>query len=152
MARCKQVARKSTGGKAPRAHLVTRAARAVAARQVGGGKNLSAKVAARSMAGVKKPHRYRPGTVALREIRKMQKTTDLCIKKAPYQRLIKEIAQDFMTGAKMQGAAVAALQEATEYHQVDVFEDSNLCAIHANRVTVMTRDLKLALRIRGERA
>ena len=100
------------------AHLATRASRAVAARQVRGGKNLSAKVAARSMAGVKKPHCYRPGTVALREIRKMQKTTDLCIKKAPFHRLVKDITNDFMIDGKMQGAAVAALQEASKYHQV----------------------------------
>ncbi|RYQ85475.1 hypothetical protein Ahy_B10g105049 isoform A [Arachis hypogaea] len=104
MARTKQTARKSTGGKAPRKQLATKAARK----------------SAPATGGVKKPHRFRPGTVALREIRKYH--------------------------------AVAALQEAAEAYLVGLFEDTNLCAIHAKRVTIMPKDIQLARRIRGERA
>ena len=64
--------------------------------------------------GVKKPHRYRPGTVALREIRRFQKSTELLIRKLPFQRLVREIAQDFKTDLRFQSAAVGALQEAAE--------------------------------------
>ncbi|KAL0561895.1 hypothetical protein IC582_002340 [Cucumis melo] len=112
MARTKQTARKSTGGKAPRKQLATKAARK----------------SAPATGGVKKPHRFRPGTVALREIRKYQKSTELLIR------------------------AVAALQEAAEAYLVGLFEDTNLCAIHAKRVTIMPKDIQLARRIRGERA
>src|SRR5882757_5130882 len=77
MARTKQTARKSTGGKAPRKQLATKAARK----------------SAPATGGVKKPHRYRPGTVALREIRRYQKSTELLIRKLPFQRLVREIAQ-----------------------------------------------------------
>ena len=102
--------------------------------------------------GVKKPHRYRPGTVALREIRKYQKSTELLIRKLPFQRLVREIAQDFKTDLRFQGSAVLALQEAAEAYLVGLFEDTNLCAIHAKRVTIMPKDIQLARRIRGERA
>merc|ERR1711973_521727 len=119
MARTKQTARKSTGGKAPRKQLATKAARK----------------SAPATGGVKKPHRYRPGTVALREIRRYQKSTELLIRKLPFQR-----------------AAIGALQEASEAYLVGLFEDTNLCAIHAKRVTIMPKDIQLARRIRGERA
>ncbi|KAJ1695909.1 hypothetical protein LUZ63_012607 [Rhynchospora breviuscula] len=119
MARTKQTARKSTGGKAPRKQLATKAARK----------------SAPATGGVKKPHRFRPGTVALREIRKYQKSTELLIRKLPFQ-----------------SSAVAALQEAAEAYLVGLFEDTNLCAIHAKRVTIMPKDIQLARRIRGERA
>ena len=102
--------------------------------------------------GVKQPHRYRPGTVALREIRRYQKSTELLIRKLPFQRLVHEIAQDFKTDLRFQSAAVMALQEASEAYLVGLFEDSNLCAIHAKRVTIMPKDIQLARRIRGERA
>uniref|UniRef100_M3YBE3 Core Histone H2A/H2B/H3 domain-containing protein n=1 Tax=Mustela putorius furo TaxID=9669 RepID=M3YBE3_MUSPF len=105
MARTKQTARKSTGGKAPRKQLATKAARK----------------SAPATGGVKKPHRYRPGTVALRDLR-------------------------------FQSSAVMALQEACEAYLVGLFEDTNLCAIHAKRVTIMPKDIQLARRIRGERA
>ncbi len=84
--------------------------------------------------GVKKPHRYRPGTVALREIRKYQKSTDLLLRKLPFQRLVREIAQDFKTDLRFQSTAILALQEAAEAYLVSLFEDTNLCAIHAKRV------------------
>ena len=102
--------------------------------------------------GVKQPHRYRPGTVALREIRRYQKSTELLIRKLPFQRLVREIAQDYKTDLRFQSAAVMALQEASEAYLVGLFEDTNLCTIHAKRVTIMPKDIQLARRIRGERA
>merc|ERR1712093_827985 len=100
LARTKQTARKSTGGKAPR---------------------------------------KRPGTVALREIRKYQKSTELLMRKLPFQRLVREIALDFKMDLRFQSTAVVALQEASEAFLVGVFEDTNLCAIHGKRVTIMPK-------------
>ncbi|XP_041651135.1 uncharacterized protein LOC121514831 [Cheilinus undulatus] len=113
MARTKQTARKSTGGKAPRKQLATKAARK----------------SAPATGGVKKPHRYRPGTVALREIRRYQKSTELLIRKLPFQRLVREIAQDFKTDLRFQSSAVMALQEASEAYLVGLFEDTNLTVV-----------------------
>ena len=96
-------------------------------------------------------HRYRPGTVALREIRN-QKSTELPILKLPFQRLVRAIAQYFKTDMRFQSSAVLALQEAAEAYLVGLFEDTNLAAIHAKRVTIMPKDIQLARRIRGERA
>ena len=135
MARVKQTARKSSGGKQPRKQLATKAARK----------------SAPATGGVKKPHRFRPGTVALREIRKYQKSTDLLIRKLPFQRLVREIAQDFKEGYRFQSTALLAIQEASEAYLVGLFEDTNLCAIHAKRKTIMPKDIQLARRIRGER-
>uniref|UniRef100_A0A3Q1ETW2 Core Histone H2A/H2B/H3 domain-containing protein n=1 Tax=Acanthochromis polyacanthus TaxID=80966 RepID=A0A3Q1ETW2_9TELE len=101
IARTKQTARKSTGGKAPMKQLATKA----------------------------KPHHYRPGTVALREIRCYQKSTELLIRKLPFQRLVREIAQDFKTDLRFQSSAVIALQEASEAYLVGLFEDTNLCVL-----------------------
>ena len=112
----------------------------------------AARKSAPATGGVKKPHRYRPGTVALREIRKYQKSTELLIRKLPFQRLVREIAQDFKTDLRFQSSAVLALQEAAEAYLVGLFEDTNLAAIHAKRVTIMPKDIQLARRIRGERA
>ena len=137
MARTKQTARKSTGGKAPRKALATKAARK----------------SAPSTGGVKKPHRYRPGTVALREIRRYQKSTELLIRKLPFQRLVKEVCEDnIKTGMRFQSHAIMALQEASEAYLTSLFEDVNLCAIHAKRVTIYPKDIQLARRIRGERS
>lgn len=134
MARTKQTARKSTGGKAPRKTLAIKEPNPP------------------STVGLKKPHRYRPGTVALREIRRYQKSTELLIRKRPFQHLVKEIAQDYKSDLRFQSAAIGALQEASEAYLVGLFEDTNLCAIHAKRVTIMPKDLQLARRIRGERS
>nr|prf histone H3(1) [Tetrahymena pyriformis] len=134
-ARTKQTARKSTGAKAPRKQLASKAARK----------------SAPATGGIKKPHRFRPGTVALREIRKYQKSTDLLIRKLPFQRLVRDIAHEFKAELRFQSSAVLALQEAAEAYLVGLFEDTNLCAIHARRVTIMTKDMQLARRIRGER-
>ncbi len=135
MARTKQTARKSTGGKAPRKQLATKAVR---------------NCAPSSTVGLKKSKRFRPGTVALREIRRYQKTTELLIKRLPFQRLVREIAQDFKSELRFQSVAIMALQDAVESYLVGLFEDTNLCAIHAKRVTIMPKDMKLARRIRGE--
>lgn len=97
-----------------------------------------------------KPKRFRPGTVALREIRRYQKSTDLLIRKLPFQRLVREISQNFKSRMRFQSTALEALQEACEAYLVGLFEDTNLCAVHAKRVTIMPRDMKLARRIRGE--
>ena len=136
MARTKQTARKSTGGKAPRKQLASKAARK----------------SAPTSGGVKKPHRYKPGTVALREIRRFQKSTELLIRKLPFQRLVREIAQDFKTDLRFQSSAIGALQESVEAYLVSLFEDTNLCAIHAKRVTIQKKDIQLARRLRGERS
>jgi histone H3 len=100
--------------------------------------------------GEKKKHRYRPGTVALREIRKYQKSTDLLIKKLPFNRLVREIAHEIKPDLRFQSAAVIALQEASESYLVGLFDDTNLCAIHARRTTILPSDMQLARRIRGE--
>mmetsp|Transcript_14693 Transcript_14693/g.22935 ORF Transcript_14693/g.22935 Transcript_14693/m.22935 type:complete len:140 (-) Transcript_14693:93-512(-) len=139
MARTKQTARKSTGGKAPRKSVASKAAR-------------KQSTSASASGGIKKPHRFKPGTVALREIRRFQKSTELLIRKLPFQRLVREIAQEFKTDLRFQSSAISALQEASEAYLVGLFEDTNLCAIHAKRVTIMPKDIQLARRIRGERS
>ena len=106
-----------------------------------------------------KKRRYKPGTVALREIRRYQRSTDLLISKLPFARVVREVADEFIeenydssasaVGLRWQSSAILALQEATEAYLVHLFEDANLCAIHAKRVTIMQRDIQLARRIRG---
>ena len=113
--------------------------------------NLEPASVASFQGGVKKPHRYRPGIVALREIRRFQKSTELLIRKLPFQRLVREIAQEMKSDLRFQSAAVGALQEAAEAYLVALFEDTNLCAIHAKRITIFPKDMQLARRIRGER-
>jgi histone H3 len=94
--------------------------------------------------------RYRPGEKALREIRFYQKNTDLLIRRLPFTRLVREIqTYFFQTEYRWQAVAMLALQEAAEAHLVGLFEDANLCTIHAKRVTVMPKDIQLARRIRG---
>ena len=89
---------------------------------------------------------------AWHSVRHYQKSTELLIRKLPFEREVCEIAQDFKTDLRFQSSAVMALQEACEAYMVGFFEDTNLCAIHAKRVTIMPKDLQLARRIRGERA
>ena len=100
---------------------------------------------------IERPRRFRPGTVALREIRKFQKSTDLLIRKLPFQKVVREIATQFKSDLRFQTQAILALQEACEAYLVKLFEDTNLCAIHAKRVTIMAKDMMLAKRIRGEK-
>jgi histone H3 len=140
MARTKMSARKHTGAKTSQK------------KEPGALDSNKAKRTSNNGTMIKKPHRYRPGTVALREIRKYQKSTDLLIRKLPFQRLVREVAQDFKADLRFQSNAVGALQEAAEAYLVGLFEDTNLCALHSKRTTVMVKDMNLARRIRGERA
>jgi len=141
MARTKQVARKfGEIVKAPRKPLATKAARK----------------SSPTAGGVKKPHRYRPGTVALREIRQYQggrHATALLIKRRPMQAIIRYLIQEIThkSDYRVQTNAFNALQQAAEAYMVGLFEDTNLCALHAKRVTILPRDMQLARRIRGER-
>ena len=105
---------------------------------------------ARMQGRLVKPRRYRAGTVALKDICHYQGSTALLIRKLPFQRLVREITQDFKTGLRFQSAVVLCLQEASEAYLVRLFDDANLCAIHARRVTIMPKDLFLVRRIRGE--
>ena len=146
MARTKQTARK--GGNLGRKSLVIPQP------------ELGSKTYVPKVGGIKKPHRYRPGTVALREIRRYQKSTETLIRKLPFQRFVREIAQGLQDastiGQSFDGGnirftsdAMAALQAAAEAHVVQLFEDTNLCALHAKRVTIMVKDMRLARRLRG---
>jgi histone H3 len=132
MARTKQTPRKFTGGKAPSKQRTVKATRKL-----------------KSADGVKKPHRRRPGTVAMRDIRKYQKSTDLLLAKLPFQRLVRDIAQDKWHDMRFQGDAMFILQEVTEAFIVELFEDANLLATSAKRVTIMPKDIQLALRLGG---
>ncbi|XP_033222756.1 histone H3.2-like [Belonocnema kinseyi] len=117
--------------------------------------NIATRAARKSISvtgGVKKPHRYRLGTVDLHEIRRYQKSTEFLIRKLLFQRLIREIDQDFRTDLRFQKSTVMALQETNDAYLVELFEDTNLCYIHAKRVTIMLKNIQLAHRIRGERA
>ncbi|QRV73202.1 Core histone H2A/H2B/H3/H4 [Ceratobasidium sp. AG-Ba] len=142
--RKRPTARKSTGGKAPRKSSTT-------------GKEKSRARGDDDDEAGKKKRRFRPGVVALREIRRYQKSTDLLIAKLPFSRVVREVAESMTTqagggypsGLRWQSSALLALQEATEAYLVHLFEDTNLCAIHAKRVTIMQRDIQLARRIRG---
>ena len=100
----------------------------------------------------RKAQRYRPGTVAFREIRRYQRSSELLIRRMPFPRLVREIAQVHNPYLQFQSGAILALQESVEAYLVGLLEDSNLCAIHAKRVTIMPKDMQLAQRIRGERA
>ena len=115
-------------------------------------KKSGAKAAKKTKAPGAKKFRWRPGTVALRQIKKFQKSTNLLMRKAPFQRLVRELASGHKEGLRWQASAVAALQEATEAYVTGLLSDSNLCALHAKRVTLMSRDVQLARRLRGERA
>ena len=135
MVRVKYIAKKSSrGSKKPRKRYNTKAAKKTV-----------------NTGGIKKPRRYKPGTIARKEIRKYQKSTELLIRKLPFQRLTKSIAQGVRLDTRFQRSAVLALQEASEAYLVGLLEDCNLCARHSRRVTIMDRDLHLAKRIRGER-
>ena len=113
--------------------------------------------------GIKRPHRYCPGTVALREIRRYQKGTELLIRKAPFQRLVREIMEELPLRyilpkfrqyhdnepLRIQSIALLALQEAAEAFMIRFFEDCNECCIHAKHVTIMPKDMFLVQRIQN---
>ena len=161
MARTKNTARKNVGGKAPRHQYADGGAKETPAEKKAARKILGQKIKRPGQidGGAKKPHRYRPGEKALREIRQYQgggkdkcshAATDLLIRKLPFSRAVREIAQEFKNDLRFQGSAILALQEAAEAYLVSLFEDTNLCAIHAKRVTIKPADMHLARRIRGE--
>ncbi|KAF4333041.1 histone H3-like centromeric cse-4 [Fusarium beomiforme] len=120
--------------------------------KAGAGKSRPSDVQAGDPVPVRAKRRYRPGTVALREIRQYQSGTKLLLRKLPFARLVREIALTMRPrdeGLRWQSQAIMALQEAAEAYMVHLFEDTNLCAIHAKRVTIMQKDIQLARRIRG---
>jgi histone H3 len=134
MARTKSTAKKSSAGiKKPRKQY-----------------SKTSKKSVSRTGGIKKPHRFRPGTVVARQIRKYQKSTELLIRKLPFQRLVKGIAHEIRSDTRFQSSAVMALQESSEAYLVGLMEDTNLCALHGKRVTIMRKDVILARRIRGE--
>ena len=139
---------------------ITTFAERLKSKRVVGGKSLKTRLA-KNAAPIQprllpsKKHRFRPGTVALREIRRYQKSTNLLIPGAPFLKVVREIieklqAERLTEVKRVQASAVHALQEATESYLVRLFEDSNRCAIHAKRVTVSQKDIALARRIRGD--
>ena len=105
--------------------------------------DIEAKKSKKKVEGVKKPHRFRPGTVALREIVKYQKTADALIPKQPFVRLVREIANEYKTDLRFSARALTTLQETVEPFLVNYFADSNRLAIHGGRVTIMPKDMKL---------
>jgi histone H3 len=133
----------SYGGKCPRPELLAKSQKAP--------KSISTAEPKKKNTKEKKPRRYRPGTVALKEIRRYQKSTDFLIRRVPFQRLVREITNDTRDGIRFQSAALEALQCAAEAFLVGLFEDTNLCALHSKRVTIMPKDMQLARRLRGER-
>ena len=104
-----------------------------------------------AVGGVKRARRFHPGTVALREIKRFQSTTELLVRKLPFQRLVRAIAGEFKQEIRFQASAILALQTAAEAFLISLMEDTNLCAIHAKRVTIMQKDMQLARRLRGWR-
>ncbi|XP_075408683.1 histone H3.1-like [Tenrec ecaudatus] len=137
MTRTKQTAPKCTCcGKAPRKLLATKAARKSFTPQ----------------GSWTKPQRYRPGTEAMRVIRRYQKSTELLLPRLPFQRLVREVAQGIKSDLRFQCLAITVLQEACEAYLVGLFEGTNLCTTHAKRVTILPKDIQLAHRIRGEKA
>jgi histone H3 len=138
MARTKQTVAKKSTGKAPRKNAAGVGADAKKK------KNVEVAASAGEGAAERKPHRWRPGTVALREIRRYQKSTELLLRKLPFQRLVREVAQRTKPDQRFQASAIEAIQEASENFIVRLFQDGNLLALHASRVTVQAEDLRLA--------
>ena len=130
MAHTNQTAKRSTGGKAPRKELANKAARK------------TAKPAA-------KPHRFRPGTRALMEIRKYQKTTAPLLEKKPFERVVRDVAKELRPGLRFKPESIQALQVAAEDLLVQLYEDAVTLAIHVKRITITRKDLLLAIRMRG---
>ena len=140
MALCKHTSEKNVGGTAPRKALAARKAQ----------RKILADVTGKEALQTLKKHRYRPGTVALREIRKYQKSTELLLRKMPFQRLVRELAQDYRSDLRFQASAILALQHSAEEYLVHLFQDTNLCAAHAKRSIIFPKDIQLARRIRGD--
>ena len=99
---------------------------------------------------IKKKRRYRAGTVALREIKKYQRTTENLIQRLPFKKLVKEILQDYQDGFLVSKEAVSCLQESAEMFLVNLLADTQLAAIHAKRITIKPIDMQFARRLRGD--
>ncbi len=102
--------------------------------------------------GVKKARRFKPGTVALREIRRQQKLTTNIIPRAPFSRLVREIAQNASPvgmSIRFKADAIQALRVAAEAHIINVFEKTQKAAIHRDSVTIRPKDMRLALDLGG---
>lgn len=115
--------------------------------------NQSKTAVAKDPSGIFPRRRYRPRNNALREIKYYQQTSDLLLRRLPFARLVREVTENYLGadyGIKWQSHAVLALQEACEAFLIHLLEDTNLCAIHAKRVTIMQKDIELARRIRGQ--
>lgn len=115
-----------------------------------GGKSKSKKTS--KSRGEKKTRHFKPGTVALREVKRYQKTSGFLIASLPFERLVREVAQDFKADLRFSRSAVALIQLITEHYLVGILEESVLVAISAKRVSVQPKDVHLVRRIRGERA
>jgi len=113
---------------------------------------LSIRIRTTDGAAARRRRRWRPSKIALREIRKYQKSTKLLLGKAPFQRLVRELCKDMHSDVKFQSTGLLALQEAAEAYLVGVLEDTNMCAALAGRITITVQDVRLARRIRGDRA
>eukprot|EP01025_Chloroclados_australasicus_P047701 TRINITY_DN5378_c0_g1_i1.p3 TRINITY_DN5378_c0_g1~~TRINITY_DN5378_c0_g1_i1.p3 ORF type:complete len:152 (-),score=5.74 TRINITY_DN5378_c0_g1_i1:711-1166(-) len=142
MAKTKKIARKNTGGG------VSTPRKQVARKQMTG-TSVTPGGSSRMGTAERKKRRYRPGTKALKEIRQYQRSTELLIRRLPFTRLVREITQDNHGEFRWSAEALGAIQESAEDFLVHLFEDTNLCAIHARRVTIRPGDMQLARRIRG---
>lgn len=137
MARIKQTARKLTISVKPMKDNVHR-------------RQINRKQPQISVASAAMKKRFRPGSLAIREIRRFQKSTNLLIRKLPFQRLVREIGQFLKVNLRFQKSALLALQEASEAYLVELFQDTKFCALHAKRITIKAKDMLLVRRIRGE--
>jgi histone H3 len=145
--------RADVGGKAPKKHIADLAAAQQALKVKAKTDAAALKKAQKSIVaagGVKKAHRWRPGTVALREIRRLQKTVETVVPKLAFSRLVREITQELNNTLRFQASALGAIQEAGEQHLTYLLNGANLIAINAGRVTIMPKDLQTVRRIIGE--
>lgn len=143
MPRTKQTFRTASGGKAPRKTVASKAPSKAPKKTIrkvpkakGGDVHVSIKQT--------RP-RFRPGTVALRDIRKYQRSTELILRRLPFQRLVRHCVQEWKSDARFQAAALLALQEAAETYIVKLYEDMNQLAVHAKRVTILEKDFYLVV-------
>lgn len=152
----KQTASRPGGMKAPRKALASRSARggpSQGGKTVPGGLARYAAIMSAPAGGVvpKKPHRYRPGTVALRQIRRYQRSTELLMQKTPFARWVRELLGDLKSNVRVRGETFVCLQTAVEEYLVHLFEDTQEAAFHGRRVTLKAKDMMLVKRIRHER-
>ena len=142
MARTKNISLGGTSTKIPRKNVFKRPVKAPRH------KGSVARKTASEMVGVKR-RRARPGQHAMQEIRSLQKSTGVLLRKAPFIRLVRQITHSMNDTMRFQAESLNALIEGTEAYVISLLGDTNLAAIHAHRVTVMPKDMRLVLRIRG---